>query len=553
MGTQSDDLIRLTLDVKGVDVLDDLKQVTSNYKEVVRELGAEYSRGAITLDEYLDRSSKVRREMAKFEGASRSASKALGKGGGQGLGFAALEASRAIEDLQYGVGGVVNNIPGLVMALGGGAGAMAAFSLGAVAINQFVKHWGDLMEMMGRDKSLDLSTDSTKKLTEQLSKAKTEMEQLEKASRHTYEDLAKYTDAANAAAVAEKKLRESKERDKDIGEAVDRETGKSPVRDKDVVNAEKLSAEELKHEYAKKPGAFVDSIASELEKDRHDQQRERGRLYSQLIADGRKADAAAVLGEIQRIDALPRDYKGDAAAMLGRALRGDAGAHDKLADFAKAHPELDRGVSDEITQTSPSQKREIDRRTKAMQLKQASEEQERKQRAQTRNDEAIAGWQAKQHELEVLHMAQELSLYPHVSPKQAKAYWRARGVRAARQARFDLLREGRDHHRVVTPTELKMAAEAARIKASTQPGLGVDRAPKAPDPAAEIAKRSLELQKQGLSVQDAGQKALAEVIREMNAVKSRLNVQGRNARELQRAAAGLNTNQPSALQAGGPF
>lgn len=57
------------------------------------------------------------------------------------LGQAALETSRGLEDLQYGIGGVVNNIPSLVMALGGGAGLTAAISLGAVAVNQMVKEW----------------------------------------------------------------------------------------------------------------------------------------------------------------------------------------------------------------------------------------------------------------------------------------------------------------------------------------------------------------------------------------------------------------------------
>lgn len=57
------------------------------------------------------------------------------------LGQAGLEASRAIEDLQYGIGGVVNNIPSLVMALGGGAGLTAAISLAAVGVNQLYKQF----------------------------------------------------------------------------------------------------------------------------------------------------------------------------------------------------------------------------------------------------------------------------------------------------------------------------------------------------------------------------------------------------------------------------
>lgn len=57
------------------------------------------------------------------------------------VGQAALEASRAMEDLQYGLGGVVNNIPSLVMSLGGTAGLTAVISLGAVAVNQLAKNF----------------------------------------------------------------------------------------------------------------------------------------------------------------------------------------------------------------------------------------------------------------------------------------------------------------------------------------------------------------------------------------------------------------------------
>ena len=74
---------------------------------------------------------------------------AQGAAGTRNMGQAALEASRGLEDLQYGIGGVVNNIPSLVMAFGGGAGLTAAISLGAVAINQLVKHSGDLINQFG--------------------------------------------------------------------------------------------------------------------------------------------------------------------------------------------------------------------------------------------------------------------------------------------------------------------------------------------------------------------------------------------------------------------
>lgn len=54
-------------------------------------------------------------------------------------GMAMLEFSRAVEDAQYGIRGVLNNIPGLVQMLGGGAGLAGAISFAAVALTQLVE------------------------------------------------------------------------------------------------------------------------------------------------------------------------------------------------------------------------------------------------------------------------------------------------------------------------------------------------------------------------------------------------------------------------------
>ena len=57
------------------------------------------------------------------------------------LGQAALEGSRALEDLQYGLGGVINNVPSLVSALGGPMGLAGVISVVAVGSFQLYKNW----------------------------------------------------------------------------------------------------------------------------------------------------------------------------------------------------------------------------------------------------------------------------------------------------------------------------------------------------------------------------------------------------------------------------
>lgn len=75
-------------------------------------------------------------------GAGMSAAASVGST--RDMGRAALEVSRAVEDAQYGIAGVLNNLPGLVMMLGGGAGLAGALSLAVVGATQLVKHLGGI-------------------------------------------------------------------------------------------------------------------------------------------------------------------------------------------------------------------------------------------------------------------------------------------------------------------------------------------------------------------------------------------------------------------------
>lgn len=54
-----------------------------------------------------------------------------------------LYLSQAVEDLQYGVGAVVNNIPLMAMSLGAGPGLAGVVSLAAVGVSLLSKHWGE--------------------------------------------------------------------------------------------------------------------------------------------------------------------------------------------------------------------------------------------------------------------------------------------------------------------------------------------------------------------------------------------------------------------------
>ena len=71
-------------------------------------------------------------------------------GGASNAGMAMLMFSQGLEDAQYGLKGVLNNIPPLVMAMGGSAGLAGAISITAVGITQLTK----VMAMLNKEEEL---------------------------------------------------------------------------------------------------------------------------------------------------------------------------------------------------------------------------------------------------------------------------------------------------------------------------------------------------------------------------------------------------------------
>lgn len=88
-----------------------------------------------------------------------------GKMGMAGFGQGALNAAYFLDDMQYGMRGVMNNIPGLVMSLGGGMGLAGALSIATLAIGYFTGQAGPMKKATEGEKS------DVERLTEAIKKA----------------------------------------------------------------------------------------------------------------------------------------------------------------------------------------------------------------------------------------------------------------------------------------------------------------------------------------------------------------------------------------------
>lgn len=83
---------------------------------------------------------------------AQAMSKGQQQGGGGGLAGSAqglLNISRAIDDVQYGFRGVINNIEGIVTGLGYGAGVAGAATIAAVALNAIVPKVAEIVTATG--------------------------------------------------------------------------------------------------------------------------------------------------------------------------------------------------------------------------------------------------------------------------------------------------------------------------------------------------------------------------------------------------------------------
>lgn len=141
------------------------KRALAERKQAYREAQAEQKKAAAekreaekkARDEAKARADAEKKAQAEFRKTAQEQEK-LGKST-RDSGRATLEFSRAFEDAQYGVGGVLNNIPSLIQSLGGPAGLAGAISVTAViAANVLPKVWAALNDTSDEVQGLERET-----------------------------------------------------------------------------------------------------------------------------------------------------------------------------------------------------------------------------------------------------------------------------------------------------------------------------------------------------------------------------------------------------------
>ena len=116
---------------------------------------------------------KLTAEMNRVEAAARGAA-GTRSANGQGI----MQLAYAADDLQYGMRGIVNNIPGLLMSLGAGAGLAGVVSIAAVAISVLLPKLEELGEKLSKDGFAKTASDGVEALTQKYRKLELTLKEL---------------------------------------------------------------------------------------------------------------------------------------------------------------------------------------------------------------------------------------------------------------------------------------------------------------------------------------------------------------------------------------
>ncbi len=354
----ADERIGLQLEVEGQQEAAALANQLAELEKRLQTLRAKYSGAEIGANLYAEATAHVIEEMRILNGATESVvvstaqlenhlkratgtsqsfatqtkdvSAATGKSTfdmGR-FGMAVNAAAQGMEDMQYGVAGAMNNLSQVAMLMGAGGLVIAGVTMTGVAINQLVKHWGDLEKAFGQSKGFKPVLDQTAQLTRDLKKLDEEIEALEKKDSWGSIDQEKHgkLKADRKAMAEEQAQRKVVEEVESVPSAADQEAAK----------AFKATTDKLS-------GARVaDAVREAFEK---------------------TADGGKVMSRLSGKMMTPEDAAREATSM---AARGSAPAMKVLADVTgKAFGETNE-VHRTLVDESGREDREQDRKTRRM-------------------------------------------------------------------------------------------------------------------------------------------------------------------------------------------
>lgn len=260
------------------------------------------------------------------------------------MGF--LYLSQAIEDAQYGFRAVLNNIPGIVMMMGGGPGLAGAVSMAAVATALLADHWDGLAKSFGFG-AVETEIQRMERLAKATERTTSETAELQRFQRRTAvtEKIGGPSDTESATiASAIDSIRNTQG---GLADIVERLTQQAIEQGRLPSFMDETHLEQLRN--APRTGAspqMVERMRNAIEADAVNTAREMfKRMVESLVAGGeRTAD---------QLEALVRRVNPDLARSLGPDARAEALHRAELIEAAKARPDMRRGIGGDGAAITP--------------------------------------------------------------------------------------------------------------------------------------------------------------------------------------------------------
>lgn len=191
----SEEKIRIVLETLGIDSIKDVRKELKALSEEANGVGD------------------------ALGGLGKKTEEAVGKKGamgGQGL----LTMAYFVDDLQYGMRGVMNNIPGVIQALGLGSGLAGVAGIAGVAIGQLVERHPEWFKWTDKVSSkLKELADNIKAEEEAISLQKKAIDELGKSNSTRIEDIIKLQTAAEDLKITEAELAKDRAAQKALEDA----------------------------------------------------------------------------------------------------------------------------------------------------------------------------------------------------------------------------------------------------------------------------------------------------------------------------------------------
>jgi len=171
----------------------------------LREMTREFRGAQVGSQEFLRLQGNIRATQQHLQTLRGGFAQLSGRGSGS-IGMAALQMAYFADDAQYGIRGIVNNIPQLLMAFGAGTGLTGVVAIAAVAANQLWQRLGAANTgMSDSEKAAEAAAEAQKKLTQELNNQAEAYDKLETSISGAFDvmkEMARLNEANQDAALA---------------------------------------------------------------------------------------------------------------------------------------------------------------------------------------------------------------------------------------------------------------------------------------------------------------------------------------------------------------